>query len=768
MKTIFRLIFKQVSQITSNQRHYIIPSASKIIIVVLLLLQGCLTEIFSQTQLDSLEIYDPYSSIDRVRKIINDNFSIISNENKSLLDKYQTIVHSEEKLSHFSKAGEVLVDIGDIYFKCGIYTNALQSYFKALSTYESGSDSINAALVKLKLARTYYFADLVPAQDFYASAYKVLKSSDRKDISARVNYIRGLLSTDEKERMQFYNLALKLQVKVVKEFPNDKKAKESLAVILNANGKTEQAISIAEEIGNNWLQIVYLNNYGFDKVLIKKYDEALNIFQRSLHLCKLERNKTLLRNIYDNIGRIYRLKGNWKKAAEHHQLMHLVEESLFSEKFAFQVSEYKVKYDLEKKEIENRLLATNIAIQKDLNIVLIVSVTIISVILLIVFISKRKLKFAYTLLDTQNYEILSQKNELENINRVLHESEYNLKEAQATANLANWDFDSLNNKLQFSDQFLKIFESTSDKAENNFKSVIDELVHSEDKFSVINFFYGNESNLTNDEIEFRITVNNILKWIKAQKVTQLDKVNKKIRTFGTVQDITDAKEKERIKIEIAAQQSFSRQLIQSQEEERKRIAGELHDSLGQDILLIKNRVLLGLQNEEIDHNSLNQLNEINKSVSAVLNSIREIAFNLRPAHLERLGLTETIFAVVKKLEQINSIKISHSIDNIDGALSIENEINFFRIVQEGINNIIKHSNAKNAFIEIVKEEGAIRLTISDDGKGFEMDSAVNKPSGFGLQNILNRILILNGKIEIKSGYLEGTRLEILIPLVGNE
>ncbi|MDP2037083.1 MAG: sensor histidine kinase, partial [Ignavibacteria bacterium] len=201
---------------------------------------------------------------------------------------------------------------------------------------------------------------------------------------------------------------------------------------------------------------------------------------------------------------------------------------------------------------------------------------------------------------------------------------------------------------------------------------------------------------------------------------------------------------------------------------RKRIAGELHDSLGQDILLIKNRVLLGLQNEEIDHNSLNQLNEINKSVSSVLNSIREIAFNLRPAHLERLGLTETISAVMKKFEQVNSIKISHQIDNIDGILTIENEINLFRIVQEGMNNIIKHSNAKNACIEIVKETSAIKLIISDDGKGFDMNSTVEKPSGFGLKNIFNRIQILNGKIEIKSGYLEGTRLEIVIPLVGNE
>lgn len=727
-----------------------------------------MVRILSQTQLDSLEIYDPYSSTDQIRRIINNHFAILGEANKSLIEKYQASALEYEKRNLFSKACEKLVDIGDTYFKCGIYTNALQSYSKALNRYESSLDSINAALVKLKLARTYYFADLVPVQDFYSSAYKVLKTSENKRILGITNYVGSILSNDSKKKKELSRKALYIQQEIVKEFPNDIKAKETLAMILNSNGKIEQAIKVAEDIGNNWLQIVYLNNYGYEKVNEKKYDEALIIFQRSLHLCKIERNKTLLRNIYENIGRIFRLKGNWQKAAEYQQLMHLVEENLFSERFSFQVSEFKVKYDLEKKEIENTLLAKNIAIQKNLNYVLIVSVSAISIILLIVFMSKKKLKYAFALLDEQNKEISSQKSELEVINNVLKENEYNLKEAQATANLANWELDLQNNKLLFSDQFLNIFESTAEKLQNDFRTVLDEYVKDDDKTAVMNFFFGNATETAREDIEFRITWNNFTKWIKAHRIYLVNELTNGMRLFGTVQDITESKEKEQIKIEIAAQQSFSRQLIQSQEEERKRIAGELHDSLGQDILLIKNRVLLGLQNEEIDHNSLNQLNEINKSVSAVLNSIREISFNLRPAHLERLGLTETISTVIKKFEQVNSIKISHNIDNIDGVFSTENEINFFRIVQEGINNIIKHSNAKNACIEIVKAEGAIRLTISDDGKGFDMDSTVEKPSGFGLQNILNRIQILSGKIEIKSGYLEGTRLEIIIPLVGNE
>jgi len=277
--------------------------------LVVLIFQTFLAgKIFSQSQLDSLEIYNPYSSVDRIRKIINDNFSILSSANKAQIEAYQNSMLEDQKGNNFSGAGEKLIDIGDIYFKSGIYTNALQSYYKALNQYETNGDSINAALVKLKLARTYYFADLVPAQDFYSNAYQVLKTSNDKKILALAYYVGGLIESNQNKKSELFGKALVIQTALVKKYPHDKKLKATLATILNSNNKVEQAISIAEEIGNNWLQIVYLNNYGFDKVKSGKYDEALKIFQRSLRLCKTERNKTMLRNIYDNIARIYRLK----------------------------------------------------------------------------------------------------------------------------------------------------------------------------------------------------------------------------------------------------------------------------------------------------------------------------------------------------------------------------------------------------------------------------------------------------------------------------
>lgn len=639
-------------------------------------------------------------------------------------------------------------------------------YNKALKTLETNSDSINAALVKLKIAKTYYYADLTPPENLYLSAYEVLKGSSKKNHQALAYFISGFLEKDSKKKKYFNQKAIEIQKEALKDSPDDVKAKETLALLYNSNSQLEEAISLASEIGNNLQLMLYLNNYGYQKALENKYDEAFNIFQRSLSICKRERNKTIMRNIYENIGRIYRLKGNWEKAYQYQLLTHFFEESLFSEKFSLLVSELGIKYDLQRKGLENKLLAENISTQKKLNILLFLSTITISIVLLLVFLSKRKLKHANTLLDKQNNEILSKQNELESLNRSLHESERNLKEAQSTAKLANWELDLLNNRISFSDQFSNIFGLTNQNLHSVLFNEIEELIKPEDRLNVRNFILANTSkvNVPVNDIEFGIVINESVKWIKAHRIVLLDEQNEIIRLYGTLQDITDAKEKEKIKIEMASRESFARQLIHSQEIDRKRIAGELHDGLGQEILLIKNRALLGLQNSNIDDYSIVQLNEINETVSNVLNMVREISFNLRPAHLERLGLTETISSAVKKLNEISHIEITYNIDNIDSLLTNENEINLFRILQEALNNIIKHSNAKNASVEIEKNNSSITITIKDDGKGFDYESSLKNSSGFGLKNIYNRLHILKGEIQIKSGYLEGTTLLITIPL----
>ena len=143
----------------------------------------------------------------------------------------------------------------------------------------------------------------------------------------------------------------------------------------------------------------------------------------------------------------------------------------------------------------------------------------------------------------------------------------------------------------------------------------------------------------------------------------------------------------------AIHQAFSQQLIQSQEAERKRIAAELHDGLGQNLLVIKNRALFGLLQPGDAPRAAEQLTDISTTVSQAIDEVRQIASNLHPYQLDRLGLTKALTAVVYKVGAAAQLDIACSVDVVDGLLPPPAETNLYRIVQECLNNIVKHAGA---------------------------------------------------------------------------
>src|SRR5262249_39022678 len=136
-----------------------------------------------------------------------------------------------------------------------------------------------------------------------------------------------------------------------------------------------------------------------------------------------------------------------------------------------------------------------------------------------------------------------------------------------------------------------------------------------------------------------------------------------------------------------AREAFSRQLIESQEAERKRIAAELHDSLGQNLLVIKNRALLAMTSA--NEGTLEQLTEISSATDQAIDEVSEIAYNLRPYHLDRLGLARAIEAMLRRVSGSSGINFSSDIDELDGLLDERSEISLYRIIQESVNNIVK-------------------------------------------------------------------------------
>jgi signal transduction histidine kinase/ligand-binding sensor domain-containing protein len=222
----------------------------------------------------------------------------------------------------------------------------------------------------------------------------------------------------------------------------------------------------------------------------------------------------------------------------------------------------------------------------------------------------------------------------------------------------------------------------------------------------------------------------------------------------------------KVKKEKKLQEDITRKVIDSQDFERKRIASELHDSLGQNLQVINSELtqIKALPQK----NTVKNLNELSFLVKESIKEVREIAYDLHPHQLEQLGLQKAIESAIKKIAYISNINFNCSIGKIDKYFNEQDSIHFFRIVQEAVYNIYKHSEAKNAVIDIHKKNDQIFVDIDDDGKGFNvrLQFQNGKPiqEGLGLSNMYERAKLINCNLLIESIANKGTTVKISIPI----
>jgi signal transduction histidine kinase len=209
------------------------------------------------------------------------------------------------------------------------------------------------------------------------------------------------------------------------------------------------------------------------------------------------------------------------------------------------------------------------------------------------------------------------------------------------------------------------------------------------------------------------------------------------------------------------QEEFSQQLIESQEAERKRIARDIHDGLGQDLIVTKNMVqmLLG-NNKRLPKKVSEPLKDLSAVVSNAIESSREIIKSVHPYQLERLGLTESITMVAANVER-TGIKTSLTVEKIDKLFTPEREMHLYRIIQECVTNVQKHSGADRIELSVRKDEHSVTVRCSDNGKGFDPQTL---SGGMGLSGMKERTRMLGAVIDIRSNAGSGTEVIITIPL----
>ena len=205
------------------------------------------------------------------------------------------------------------------------------------------------------------------------------------------------------------------------------------------------------------------------------------------------------------------------------------------------------------------------------------------------------------------------------------------------------------------------------------------------------------------------------------------------------------------KLRERAQHKFSQELIITQEQERTRIAKELHDSVGQQLTFLKMKT----QN--------NNQTELSSLLGNTLEEVRSISRALYPVTLTKLGLTDSIEQLRLELDEETNLFVSIEIDDVNTNFDEIQSLNFYRFIQEALSNVLKHASAKTLIVNILKQSDGIKVLIKDNGCGFETNDKMNQNS-LGIKTMAERINMLKGSLSIKSQKLAGTSLLVKIPI----
>ena len=207
-------------------------------------------------------------------------------------------------------------------------------------------------------------------------------------------------------------------------------------------------------------------------------------------------------------------------------------------------------------------------------------------------------------------------------------------------------------------------------------------------------------------------------------------------------------------------------IIEAQEEERLRLAGDLHDGLGQMLTGIRYFIENNLT-DKCNGNNMNQKNieQLQIQIDTAIKETKSIAHNIIPMLLKDFGLVIAVKKLVTQINSNNNFNIKINEFNFESRLDSRIEKILYRVCQEALNNILKHSHAKNVDIQLIKHDHSVVLLIDDDGVGFELEKVDLKSnfSGIGLISMKERVSALNGVFSIISEKNKGTEILIEIP-----
>lgn len=510
---------------------------------------------------------------------------------------------------------------------------------------------------------------------------------------------------------------------------NRRKAKYADAMTHHMN-----AYKIAEANNNKRLMATALNGCAVVQMTTNDIDKAEEFHLQSLALRKEAGTLREIYQTYEGLGIANREREKYDKALEYYykaydQVKNLGDSSAIS----FTYNDIGAAYSFKGNTTEaEKYLKQSIAIRERMN-------------------EKHELAYTYNYLG-ENYE---RKKDLVN-------AEANIKKALSIAKEINnskqtyqayeslSDFFSRHNKFDSAYKYLQSYKTLRDSlAKKDKAEVVAELTTK---------YETSQKEKKIQEQEFELTKKNY--WITGAALLLLAG----ILLGSSYYRRNKLKQEARLQAEILKQQDIAtKAILEAEEKERQRIAKDLHDGVGQMMSAAKLN-LSAIENEITFKDEMQKisLQRIIKLVDDSCKEVRAVSHNMMPNALLKAGLSSAVREFINQIDQ-KIIKVNLHSEGLNERLDSNTETVLYRVIQECVNNVIKHAGASHLDISLIKDEDGVSATVEDNGKGFDVMD-ITKMDGLGLKNIRTRVEYLKGTVDFDSAPGKGTLVAIHVPL----
>jgi PAS domain S-box-containing protein len=352
-------------------------------------------------------------------------------------------------------------------------------------------------------------------------------------------------------------------------------------------------------------------------------------------------------------------------------------------------------------------------------------------------------------------------------NEALQQSEFDLAEAQRVARVGSWTLDIENNIAHWSDELYRIFDADTTIQEGTYEIFLSR-VHPDDRTRVLQADAEAKANGKPFEMEYRIrTRTGQLKYIRETGYARTNSEGIVCGLYGTALDITEHKLAENALRDSGIQlQALSRRLVKLQESERKELARELHDRVGQSLtaLNINLSILAATLPSQATDELRARLADSEALIESTVAAIRDVAAELRPPMLDEGGLMPALEWYARQVSGRTGVPIA-----VNGPTPVERpapeiEIVLFRIAQEALNNVAKHAQASRVEIAVERSGSGYVMSVKDDGIGFDAaEDREARHTGLGMVTMRERAQAVDGSFEVQTFPGGGTQLTVRVP-----